>query len=378
MSAIVTKYVADHKLSKDMSNEELSQHAPALLELLTDKLKRDKGRQRFQKGYNFSREQAFVLVPDQRICRSRSRVTPKEGRDEAGEVNICQVSDIIPDGETIEMIAQRIVRDNLSEKEVKAIAKALTVTSPNPVTTTSRLSRLQRELRKLNTPEKITSTTLDDKTTCASNKIQKERRIQCENEGIYFPDHFSLESVKERLDEYDVSSAPNLQALADVMIMLCIRPAEIKDLCISNGSVTGYSKNREQQDNPWVFRSLERDEERAKLLLTWIQGAISSGQLRDPGVPGVKWFNTFLKKDRFLPETGKPLLPSYLRKLGAVFAVVSNGAKNLSDAMTIASQALRHSPDNHTSPAQNYTIVNFRKRGQPYDQATAFELFDDN
>ena len=64
MSAIVTKYVADHKLSKDMSDEKLSQHVPALLELLTDKLKRDKGRQRFQKGYNFSREQAFVLVPN--------------------------------------------------------------------------------------------------------------------------------------------------------------------------------------------------------------------------------------------------------------------------------------------------------------------------
>ena len=95
-------------------------------------------------------------------------------------------------------------------------------------------------------------------------------------------------------------------------------------------------------------------------------------------MPGVKWFNIFLKKDRFLPETGKPLLPSYLRKLGAVFAVVSNSAKNLSDAMTITSQALRHSPDNHASPAQNYTIVNFRKRGQPYNQATAFELFDEN
>ena len=78
MSAIVTKYVAEHQLSKDMRNEELRQHAPELLELLTDKLKRDKGRQRFQKGYNFSREQAFVLVPDQRICRSRSRVPPKK------------------------------------------------------------------------------------------------------------------------------------------------------------------------------------------------------------------------------------------------------------------------------------------------------------
>jgi len=95
-------------------------------------------------------------------------------------------------------------------------------------------------------------------------------------------------------------------------------------------------------------------------------------------VPGVKWFNTFLKKERFLPKTGKPLLSSYLYKLGVVFAVVLNSAKNLSEAMTIASQALRHSSDNHSSPAQNYTIVNFQKRGQPYDQAMAFELFDEN
>src|SRR5256885_1708527 len=78
MFTIVTKYIAEHKLSKDISNKELSQHAPELLELLTDKLKRNKGCQRFQKGYNFSREQAFVLVPDQRICRSRSRVPPEK------------------------------------------------------------------------------------------------------------------------------------------------------------------------------------------------------------------------------------------------------------------------------------------------------------
>ena len=55
MSAIVTKYVAEHKLSKDMRNEELSQHVPELLELLTDKLKRVKGCQRFQKGYHRSK-----------------------------------------------------------------------------------------------------------------------------------------------------------------------------------------------------------------------------------------------------------------------------------------------------------------------------------
>jgi len=43
MSAIITKYIAEHKLSKDMSNEELSQYTPVLLKLLMDKLKRDKG-----------------------------------------------------------------------------------------------------------------------------------------------------------------------------------------------------------------------------------------------------------------------------------------------------------------------------------------------
>ncbi len=88
----------------------------------------------------------------------------------------------------------------LTEKEVKAIVKALTVTFPNPITTTSHLSRLRKKLRKLNASEKIISATFDKETTCAPNKIQKERRDQRENEGIDFSDHFLLESVKKRLD----------------------------------------------------------------------------------------------------------------------------------------------------------------------------------
>ena len=79
--------------------------------------------------------------------------------------------------------------------------------------------------------------------TRSSNKIQKECSEKCKNEVIGFSDYFSLESVKERLDLYDVSNIPYKQALADVMIMLCIRPTEIKNLCITNGGVTGYAKN---------------------------------------------------------------------------------------------------------------------------------------
>ena len=173
---------------------------------------------------------------------------------------------------------------------------------------------------------------------------------------------------------------PDKQALADVMIMLCIRPAEIKNLRIFNGGITGYAKNRGAQDIPRVFRSLEKNEEQARQLLTWIQEAISSGQLRDPGKPGSTYLSTFLKKNKFILETEsrKPLLPSSLRKLGSVFASVAHGPKNPSKANTYASEALQHSPDNHASPSKRYTIVNMRKRGEPYNQAEPFCIFDEN
>jgi hypothetical protein len=108
MSAIITKYVTDRKLSKGMSNEELSQHAPELLKLLIDGTKRDKGRRRLKDGYGFSKEQISILVPSQRTGRAKIQVTSQEEESEA-EVNICQVSDIIPEGETIKEMAQRII-----------------------------------------------------------------------------------------------------------------------------------------------------------------------------------------------------------------------------------------------------------------------------
>ncbi|CAG8558331.1 11616_t:CDS:2 [Cetraspora pellucida] len=59
-----------------------------------------------------------------------------------------------------------------------------------------------------------------------------------------YPDHFTLESVREKLDGYDVSTLPDLQALADIMVMLCIYSAELTTLCITNAGVTEYAKNR--------------------------------------------------------------------------------------------------------------------------------------
>ncbi|CAG8806428.1 16328_t:CDS:1, partial [Racocetra fulgida] len=134
--------------------------------------------------------------------------------------------------------------------------------------------------------------------------------------------------------------------------------------------VVGYTKNQGQPDIPRKFRSMEKNQERAKGLLTWVQNAISSDRMGDPGKPGVKWFNRFLKD--------YDLIPKYLHKLGAVYAVVMHGAQNLAHAMTIAREALRHSVDNHTSPVQNYVVVNYQKKGQTPEQARPFRLYDDN
>ena len=54
----------------------------------------------------------------------------------------CQVSDIILEGEIIRETAQRIMRNNLDERDVKAIANAIAETASNPVAGTSSLSGL--------------------------------------------------------------------------------------------------------------------------------------------------------------------------------------------------------------------------------------------
>ncbi|PKY53731.1 hypothetical protein RhiirA4_472096 [Rhizophagus irregularis] len=109
MSAITTKFVTDHKLTNEMSLEEFSRYAPEIFELLPcNREKRRQAHDRFQKGYNFSKEQAFALIPSQRIGRTKK-------------------------GETFRETAQRIMRNSFGEKEVKVIAKALAETSLNPV-----------------------------------------------------------------------------------------------------------------------------------------------------------------------------------------------------------------------------------------------------
>ncbi|CAG8490213.1 19360_t:CDS:2, partial [Gigaspora rosea] len=118
--------------------------------------------------------------------------------------------------ETIREMVHQIMRDNLSAK-----------------------------LKNLGTSFQIIEATKFPDITKDANEIQRDRRKFVEAfERIDYPDHFTFESVKKRLDKYDISILPDLQALADVMIMLCIRPSELTTLCITDSGVTGHAKNR--------------------------------------------------------------------------------------------------------------------------------------
>ncbi|CAG8460057.1 17385_t:CDS:2 [Gigaspora rosea] len=185
--------------------------------------------------------------------------------------------------ETIREIAHRILQDNFSASDVKAKTCALANSAPNANASSSRLFRLQRELRSLNaSPEVIEATKFSD-ITKEANEIQKDQQIKAE------------------------------------------------------------------PDIPRKFRLLEKNKEQAKKLHTWIQYAISSGRIGDPGKPGC-----------------------------AVYGAIVRGAQNPVHVMTITRECLCHNANNHSSPVQNYVVVNYHKREQTSEEARPFRLYNDN
>src|SRR6185369_4942796 len=153
-----------------------------------------------------------------------------------------------------------------------------------------------------------------------SNEIQKKQLVQRLPNAPKTPKHFSLEEGLRRIQNIDTTKIPTMQDLADVIMMLSMRPAEATTLRIihyepdeSNPPewynpdyswyCTGYIKNKGEKKvnpEPRPFLSMEKNPERARELLTWIQNAIAIGKLRDPvysinGKRSTGVFSKFLK-----------------------------------------------------------------------------------
>ncbi|CAJ0760676.1 16913_t:CDS:2 [Entrophospora sp. SA101] len=290
MSAIATKIVEKYNLSSKTSLSELSQCTSEFLENLTDDRKRNQARRRLREGFKFSNEQVSILIPNQRAgktkninivegdCRIAITKPPKsleeeivrekakrilqnrygfsedqvealfsaqENENKTKENVPCSTVNIVISKrqslhsskdqvlqETIGEMAHRFLRDKLSIRDIRAEAYALALSAKNANAGSSRLSWLRRELKKLGASFDIIEATKFPDITEDANKIQMDNRKKAKT--IDYPDEFTLESVKERLDAYNVKTLPDCKALADVMVMLCIRPAELTTLQYSS------------------------------------------------------------------------------------------------------------------------------------------------
>ncbi|CAG8627640.1 8953_t:CDS:2 [Paraglomus occultum] len=262
MSAIVTKIVEKYNLSSEMCVTDLSRYTSEFLENLTDDRKRNQARRRLREGFKFTSEQPqkssgeeiirekakqilqnrygfskdqvddlFALQSDLRRLSTQKNDQPKSRtmhKVPCSTINIA-ISNRVPQ-ETIGKMAHRLLRDKLSIRDVRAEAYALALSAKNANAGSSRLFRFRRELKNLGASSQIIEATKFPDITEQANKIQENNRKRAEANRIDYPDEFTLESVKKRLDSYDTSTVPDVQALADVMVMLCIRPAELTTL----------------------------------------------------------------------------------------------------------------------------------------------------
>ncbi|RHZ87247.1 hypothetical protein Glove_38g67 [Diversispora epigaea] len=227
MSAIATKIVKKYNLTLKMSVTELSQYTSKFLKSLTDDKKRNQARRRLRDGFKFSNEQVSVLVSNQRggknktmcldissainivegSCRITIASSPKNLEEEivkeitkqilqnrydfsgdqvtalfSIQENGSKIVNVVisnklskeMEEETIGEVAHQFLRDKLSIRDIRAEAYALVLSASNANAGSSRLSRLRRELRNLNTSLEIIETTKFPNITKDANEIQND------------------------------------------------------------------------------------------------------------------------------------------------------------------------------------------------------------
>src|SRR5438128_10196468 len=190
---------------------------------MKEEIVREKTKRILKNRYWFSKDQVNALFSAQKNESKTRRKVPCS----AVNIAISNKPQKRIEEETIGDMAQQILRDKLSIRDVRAEAYTLALSAKNANAGSSRLSQLRRELRNIGVSSQIIEATKFPDITEDANKIQSVNRKKAEAKRINYPDEFTLESVKERLDAYDLKTPPNYQALADVMVMLCIRPAEL-------------------------------------------------------------------------------------------------------------------------------------------------------
>ncbi|CAG8582996.1 26375_t:CDS:2 [Dentiscutata erythropus] len=195
-------------------------------------------------------------------------------------------------------------------------------------------------------PKIINTYAKDPKLIQESNKIQKKQTKKRMANPDRIPIHFSSARVLKRIQNMDISKIPSKEDLADVIVMLSMRLAEVRSLQIIHYKLdhlnapvwykegyswycTGYLKSRgEKKKNPEprLFLSMEKSPECARELLTWIQNAIKAKKLRDPVFTENEIHNAWLFNE-FLKQEPYRTIPKKLKDYGSKHASRIHGGK---------------------------------------------------
>ncbi|CAJ0846022.1 10782_t:CDS:2, partial [Entrophospora sp. SA101] len=165
------------------------------------------------------------------------------------------------------------------------------------VASSSRLTLFRKELKEAGVDSKVIDIYAKfSALTQDSNEIQKRQLVQRLPNAPKTPKHFSLEEGLRRIQSIDTTKIPTMQDLADVIMMLSMRPAEVTTLRIIHceEAKLRVSNSPDEPDPPKWYKP-----ERAKELLTWIQDAIATRKLRYPvysdnGKRNIRAFSKFL------------------------------------------------------------------------------------
>ncbi|CAB4374879.1 unnamed protein product [Rhizophagus irregularis] len=217
----------------------------------------------------------------------------------------------------------------------------------------------------------------DQKRIQESNEIQRKHTKKRMAKAPRIPKHFSLANVSKRIQNMDVSKIPTREDLADVIVMLSMRPSEVTSLQIKRYEpdeplgidlpnipawykegyswyCTGYKKADGRIPCPLL--SMEKNPERARELLIWIQDAIKAKKLSDPvftesGTRSAWPFNEFLKQEPYRS------IPRELRRYGKRHASRIYGGKNATpeELKRLSKIALRQESD-RLDAGDNYAM----------------------
>ncbi|CAG8641196.1 24877_t:CDS:2 [Dentiscutata erythropus] len=307
---VLEQFLEKHNLTADYTPEQLNKHAPKLDVLLPDWMARRCVKVALARGTNnrrsFSEEQIEALLPDKR----KRKLTIEERAKYCAKI-----------GDAMDIFTHHL---DLVEGGV----------SPKIITTYAKDPKLIQE----------------------SNKIQKKQTKKRMANPDRIPIHFSSARVLKGFRIWISAEVRSLQIIHYEPDPLNA-PVWYKEGY--SWYCTGYLKSRgEKKKNlePRLFLSMEKNPERARELLTWIQDAIKVKKLSDfvftRNETHNAWpFNEFLKQEPYRT------IPKKLRDYRSKHASrIHSGKKPTPQHLKLLSRIAMRQESDHLDAGDNYAI----------------------